>query len=87
MIALSINNWSEQQKLNQKEQGLLKELNLDFKYNQIQLDSQVTVSKRAKHANMRLLKKMKLIETNKMDINKLDQKLMDSIRYYFSKCF
>jgi len=83
LIALSINNWSEQQKLNQKEQGLLKELNLDFKYNQIQLDSQVTVSERAKHANMRLLKKIQLTEINKMDINKLDQKLMDSIRYYF----
>jgi hypothetical protein len=49
LIALNINNRNEEHKLNLKEQGLLKELNLDFKYNQIQLDSLVNVSNRAIH--------------------------------------
>ena len=82
LIALNINNRNEEHKLNLKEQGLLKELNLDFKYNQIQLDSLVNVSEKAIHSSNRFLDKIKLVETNNWDINKLDQELIDSIGYY-----
>jgi len=82
LIALNINNRNEEHKLNLKEQGLLKELNLDFKYNQIQLDSLVNVSERALQSSYRFLEKIKVVETNNWDINELGQELIDSIRYY-----
>ncbi|MBT8257079.1 MAG: hypothetical protein KJO49_01300 [Bacteroidia bacterium] len=83
LIALSINNKNEQHKLNKKEQGLLKELNLDFRYNRMQLDSLIYYNKFAKQGGDRLLKKILLIESNNQDINTLDQEVRDSLKQYF----
>jgi len=87
LIALQINNWNEQKKLNLKEQGLIKELNLDFVSNKIQLDTLVNVSNRAIRYCDQFLDRLNQVETNNLDINELDQKLIDSIKYYFEETF
>ena len=82
LIALQINNWNENRKEWKKEQAFLKEINLDFKSNKVQLDSIVEFNKISLHAGKRLLKIMKLFDPKNPQRNDTNTHLADSIGYY-----
>lgn len=84
LIALAINNYSEEKKERLKERAFLKEINLDFKSNKAQLDSIISFNKVSLHASNRLLKVIKLFDLKRPEANKSNAHVVDSIRYYNS---
>ena len=82
LIALTINNWSETKKERIKELAYLKEINLDFKSNKIQLDSIIKHNKVSLHAGVRLLKIFKLFDLKNPKVNDKNAHVKDSIRIY-----
>ncbi len=84
LIALYINNWSEEKKAIQKEQAFLREINLDFKSNKTQLDSIISYNKVSYHAGQRLSIIMSKFDPNNPIITKENAYLRDSVRYYNS---
>jgi hypothetical protein len=82
LIALAINNHSEEKKERLKEQAFLKEINLDFKSNKAQLDSIISFNKVSLHAGDRLLKILKLFDLKNPKVNKTNVHVKDSIRIY-----
>jgi len=73
LIALQINNWNEQRKLNLKEKSLLDAIHEEFLKNKIQLDLTIT------QHNLALNSCKKLIDLFPLDINKIN---LDSISLY-----
>lgn len=55
LIALQINNWNEQRKINIDEQNALINLKEDFLYNKSQIDSLIFQTKRTVQANLEIL--------------------------------
>ena len=55
LIALQINNWNEQRKINTEEQNALINLKEDFLYNKSQIDSLIVSTKRTVEANLEIL--------------------------------
>ena len=84
LIALTINNYSERKKEQLKEQAFLKEINLDFKSNKIQLDSIISFNRVNLHAGERLLKVLKFFDLKNPKVNKSNSHVADSIQYYNS---
>lgn len=82
LIALTINNYSEKKKALIKEQAFLKEVNLDFKSNKVQLDSIIEFNKVSFHASNRLLNIFKFFDLKKPEKNKSNAHVADSIRVY-----
>ena len=82
LIALAINNHSEKEKELKKEQAYLKEINLDFKSNKVQLDSIISINKVSLHAGVRLLKIFKLFDLKNPKRTKYNEHVADSIRIY-----
>lgn len=83
LIALQINNWNEQEKEHEKEQAFLKEINLDFKSNKIQLDSIINYNKVSLHAGSRLLEIIQNFDLKNPKVDESNAHLTDSIRYYY----
>jgi hypothetical protein len=82
LIALAINNWSEEKKERIKEQAFLKEINLDFKSNKTQLDSIIGYNKVSLHAGARLLKIIATFDLKNPQVNDSNAHFADSMRYY-----
>lgn len=55
LIALSINNWNEQRKINKEEQNALINLKEDFQYNKSQIESLIFSTNRTLQANLKIL--------------------------------
>ena len=82
LIALQINNKNEQYKLDLKEQTILKELHLDFKYNKLQLDSLLYVMNKARRGHVGLLKIIQQQNINNWDDYNIENTPRDSLDYY-----
>jgi len=82
LIALQINNWNEQTKLDAQEQAILKELYQDFSYNELQLDSLQKYIRRAHRGNKGLLEILKQQDVDNWDDYKLDSTTRDSLDHY-----
>ena len=55
LIALQINNWNEERKINTEEQNALINLKEDFQYNKSQIDSLIFRTNRTVQANLKIL--------------------------------
>jgi hypothetical protein len=55
LIALQINNWNEQRKINKEEQNALINLKEDFQYNKSQIESLIFSTNRTLQANLKIL--------------------------------
>jgi hypothetical protein len=69
LIALNGSNSNAQNKLDLKEQGILKELNLNSKHNQVHLSSLVKDSQRALHRNIPFFEKTQLLNSSNLEFN------------------
>ncbi|WP_199757266.1 DUF6090 family protein [Formosa maritima] len=80
LIALQINNWNEQRKLNNEEQSLLKDLNSEFKINLENLKNNMLINQENQKAVAGLLD---LIQQKNMEenTNKLDSLFMVVFSY------
>ena len=87
LIALQINNWNENRKLDIKEKGLLKELNLDFKSNKVQLDSIVLHNERSLFACNRVKELSKAFNPENPKVDATNVHLIDSLMRYHSKAY
>jgi hypothetical protein len=84
LIALQINNWNETKKERIKELAYLKEINLDFKSNKIQLDSIIKHNKVCLHAGVRLFEIFKFFDLKNPQVNDKNAHVKDSIQFYIS---
>lgn len=82
LIALYINDWSENQKAIVKEKAFLREINLDFESNKTQLDSIISYNKVSFHAGQRLLYIMSKFDPKNPKVTKSNAYLRDSVRHY-----
>ena len=82
LIALQLNSMRERSIDRQKEQSYLKEINLDFKSNKIQLDSIIEHNKKALHACKRLQFHIKNLRGYKNAKDIENHPLSDSLMYY-----
>ena len=82
LIALQINNNNEKKKERAKEQAFLREINLDFKSNQEQLDSIIEFNKISFHAASRLQEIIKAFDPDNPQITEANTQFADSIGYY-----
>jgi len=82
LIALSINNWSENRISRNKEKLLLKELNIEFKLNKIQLDSARYYHKRALKSAENIMSKFP-IDAKKIDLDSLGLNSL-YMRWYYT---
>ena len=82
LIALSINNWSENRVARNNEKLLLKELNTEFKRNKIQFDSARYYHKRALNSTENIMSKFP-IDAKTIDLDSLG---LDSfyMRWYYT---
>ncbi|MFT5666081.1 MAG: hypothetical protein ACI9DK_000259 [Vicingaceae bacterium] len=69
LIVLNGSNSDVQNKLDLKEQGILKELNLNSKHNQAQLSSVIKDSQRAEHVNIPFFEKTQLLNSSNLEFN------------------
>ncbi len=82
LIALQINNWNEQRKLDKKEQAFLNEINLDFKSNKSQLDSIIANNSVSYHAAQQLIVIMATFNHNDPQRTQENEHFADSVVYY-----
>ncbi|MDT0620744.1 DUF6090 family protein [Croceitalea vernalis] len=83
LIALQINNWNENKKEHEKELAFLKEINLDFKSNKVQLDSINRYNEVSLHAAVRLLAIVQTFDLKNPKFDKSNIQFKDSIGYYY----
>ena len=87
LIALQINNWNEQKKLEQREATILRELHEDFKSNKEQLDSIIQFNKETIRACQKVLLLSKSIDLKKLKSDKTNFQRLDSLMYYHNLAF
>jgi hypothetical protein len=88
LIALQINNMREKAVERKKEQAYLKEINLDFRSNKIQIDSIIEHNKLAMNCCIKLQNHIKILKKDpNVYINFEEHPLKDSLMYYQRCCY
>lgn len=82
LIAIQVNNYYEKKKEREKEQSFLREINLDFKSNKVQLDSILEYNKVSLHAAIRLQEILKQFDPKNPIVSEENRQVADSIGYY-----
>ncbi|WP_422106392.1 DUF6090 family protein [Winogradskyella sp.] len=88
LIALQINTMREHALEQKKEQAFLREINLDFKSNKVQLDSIMAHNKNAMDCCHHLQKQISILKKSPRNITHFENNpLRDTIMYYQGTCF